>query len=145
MSGLRVVVWWCLFLQKFVMLCFAIHSHLCKTSSNICIIEVWLFYLTQYNFFWFKYGKHTVGAPIPLFKFFRVRVVITYLLSSSWNNFSVIHVVSLLEQIPTMFGETRETETVLGPVIQAGKEALKVKNPKLCYTCLSCFHTVNLC
>ncbi|XP_020618625.1 protein transport protein Sec24C-like [Orbicella faveolata] len=32
---------------------------------------------------------------------------------------------SLLEQIPTMFGETRETETVLGPVIQAGKEALK--------------------
>lgn len=35
---------------------------------------------------------------------------------------------SLLEQIPTMFGETRETETVLGPVIQAGKEALKVNN-----------------
>lgn len=33
---------------------------------------------------------------------------------------------SLLEQIPTMFGETRETETVLGPVIQAGMEALKV-------------------
>lgn len=32
---------------------------------------------------------------------------------------------SLLEQIPTMFGETRETETVLGPVIQAGMEALK--------------------
>ena len=25
-----------------------------------------------------------------------------------------------------MFGETRETETVLGPVIQAGMEALKV-------------------
>lgn len=33
---------------------------------------------------------------------------------------------SLLEQIPSMFGETRETETVLGPVIQAGTEALKV-------------------
>jgi len=32
---------------------------------------------------------------------------------------------SLLEQIPTMFGETRETETILGPVIQAGKEAFK--------------------
>ncbi|XP_074619307.1 protein transport protein Sec24C-like isoform X2 [Acropora palmata] len=32
---------------------------------------------------------------------------------------------SLLEQIPSMFGETRETETVLGPVIQAGTEALK--------------------
>lgn len=39
-----------------------------------------------------------------------------------------IHIDSLLEQIPTMFGETRETETVLGPVIQAGKEALKVNN-----------------
>lgn len=33
---------------------------------------------------------------------------------------------SLVEQIPQMFGETRETETVLGPVIQAGKEAFKV-------------------
>lgn len=38
---------------------------------------------------------------------------------------------SLLEQIPTMFGETRETETVLGPVIQAGMEALKVNNHSL--------------
>ena len=43
---------------------------------------------------------------------------------------------SLLEQIPTMFGETRETETVLGPVIQAGKEALKVRNPQQCYAWL---------
>ena len=34
---------------------------------------------------------------------------------------------SLMEQIPLMFGETRETETVLGPVIQAGKEAFKVR------------------
>merc|ERR1711962_289878 len=32
---------------------------------------------------------------------------------------------SLLEQIPAMFAETRETETILGPVIQAGKEAFK--------------------
>jgi len=47
----------------------------------------------------------------------------------------MIHIVSLLEQIPTMFGETRETETVLGPVIQAGKEALKVGNPQQCYAC----------
>merc|ERR1712226_731603 len=31
---------------------------------------------------------------------------------------------SLLEQIPAMFAETRETETILGPVIQTGKEAL---------------------
>ncbi|KAJ8416117.1 hypothetical protein AAFF_G00381390 [Aldrovandia affinis] len=32
---------------------------------------------------------------------------------------------SLLDQIPEMFAETRETETVYGPVIQAGLEALK--------------------
>ncbi len=35
---------------------------------------------------------------------------------------------SLMEQIPTMFAETRETETILGPVIQAGKEAFKAAN-----------------
>merc|ERR1719323_890145 len=35
---------------------------------------------------------------------------------------------ALMEQIPAMFGETRETETVLGPVIQAGKEAFKAAN-----------------
>merc|ERR550519_776075 len=35
---------------------------------------------------------------------------------------------SLLEQIPRMFAETRETETILGPVIQAGKEAFKAAN-----------------
>lgn len=34
----------------------------------------------------------------------------------------------LMEQIPTMFGETRETETVLAPAIQAGLEALKVSD-----------------
>ena len=38
----------------------------------------------------------------------------------------VLSLYSLMEQIPLMFGETRETETVLGPVIQAGKEAFKV-------------------
>ncbi|XP_031561696.1 protein transport protein Sec24C-like isoform X2 [Actinia tenebrosa] len=32
---------------------------------------------------------------------------------------------SLLEQITTMFADSRDTETVLGPVIQAGVEALK--------------------
>nr|XP_056704232.1 protein transport protein Sec24C [Euleptes europaea] len=32
---------------------------------------------------------------------------------------------SLLDQIPEMFADTRETETVFGPVIQAGMEALK--------------------
>ncbi len=35
-------------------------------------------------------------------------------------------VTSLLDQIPEMFADTRETETVFGPVIQAGLEALKV-------------------
>lgn len=35
---------------------------------------------------------------------------------------------SLLDQIPEMFADTRETETVFGPVIQAGLEALKVFN-----------------
>lgn len=34
---------------------------------------------------------------------------------------------SLMEQIPQMFAETRETDTILGPVIQAGMEALKVR------------------
>merc|ERR1719340_93117 len=32
---------------------------------------------------------------------------------------------SLLQAIPVMFADTRETETILGPVIQAGKEAFK--------------------
>jgi len=32
---------------------------------------------------------------------------------------------SLMEQLPGLFSETRETETILGPVVQAGKEAFK--------------------
>lgn len=32
----------------------------------------------------------------------------------------------LMEQIPQMFAETKQTETVLAPAIQAGLEALKV-------------------
>ena len=35
---------------------------------------------------------------------------------------------SLLEQIPQMFAESRDTEIVLGPVIQAGVDALKVQS-----------------
>lgn len=35
--------------------------------------------------------------------------------------------LSLLDQIPEMFADTRETETVFAPVIQAGMEALKVR------------------
>lgn len=33
---------------------------------------------------------------------------------------------SLMTQIPEMFADTRETETILAPAIQAGLEALKV-------------------
>ena len=43
---------------------------------------------------------------------------------------------ALMEQIPAMFGETRETETVLGPVIQAGKEAFKVRDSTFVLTLL---------
>ena len=39
---------------------------------------------------------------------------------------SEAHIDSLMNQIPTMFGDTRETETILAPAIQAGLEALKV-------------------
>jgi len=35
---------------------------------------------------------------------------------------------SLMEQIPNMVADTKETETILGPVIQAGKEAFKAAN-----------------
>lgn len=51
---------------------------------------------------------------------------------------------SLLDQIPEMFADTRETETVFAPVIQAGLEALKVKTPGagtaacLCVCVFSC-------
>ncbi|XP_060092639.1 protein transport protein Sec24C isoform X3 [Heteronotia binoei] len=45
---------------------------------------------------------------------------------------------SLLDQIPEMFADTRETETVFGPVIQAGLEALKAAE---CAGKLFIFHT----
>ncbi|KAJ0060435.1 hypothetical protein NL108_011530, partial [Boleophthalmus pectinirostris] len=45
---------------------------------------------------------------------------------------------SLLDQIPEMFADTRETETVFGPVIQAGLEALKAAD---CAGKLFIFHT----
>lgn len=47
-------------------------------------------------------------------------------------------IVSLLDQIPEMFADTRETETVFGPVIQAGLEALKAAD---CAGKLFIFHT----
>ncbi|KFP38958.1 Protein transport protein Sec24C, partial [Chlamydotis macqueenii] len=47
-------------------------------------------------------------------------------------------ITSLLDQIPEMFADTRETETVFAPVIQAGLEALKVTE---CAGKLFIFHT----
>ncbi|NWU95685.1 SC24C protein, partial [Upupa epops] len=47
-------------------------------------------------------------------------------------------IASLLDQIPEMFADTRETETVFAPVIQAGLEALKVTE---CAGKLFIFHT----
>uniref|UniRef100_A0A8B9CJ93 SEC24 homolog C, COPII coat complex component n=1 Tax=Anser brachyrhynchus TaxID=132585 RepID=A0A8B9CJ93_9AVES len=47
-------------------------------------------------------------------------------------------IISLLDQIPEMFADTRETETVFGPVIQAGLEALKAAE---CAGKLFIFHT----
>ncbi|CAJ0966903.1 unnamed protein product [Ranitomeya imitator] len=45
---------------------------------------------------------------------------------------------SLLDQIPELFADTRETETVFAPVIQAGLEALKAAD---CAGKLFVFHT----
>lgn len=45
---------------------------------------------------------------------------------------------ALMEQIPKMFGETRETETILLPAIQAGLEALKASE---CTGKLLVFHS----
>jgi len=45
---------------------------------------------------------------------------------------------SLLDQIPEMFADTRETETVFAPVIQAGLEALKVSK---CIVTVNCFQS----
>lgn len=42
------------------------------------------------------------------------------------SSFFALFFASLLDQIPEMFADTRETETVFAPVIQAGLEALKV-------------------
>ncbi|XP_037319530.2 protein transport protein Sec24C isoform X2 [Pungitius pungitius] len=53
-------------------------------------------------------------------------------------NESRLVIESLLDQIPEMFAETRETETVFAPVIQAGLEALKAAD---CSGKLFVFHT----
>ncbi|XP_034948531.1 protein transport protein Sec24D [Chelonus insularis] len=45
---------------------------------------------------------------------------------------------SLMSQIPVMFGDTRETELILAPAIQAGLEALKASN---CAGKLLVFHS----
>ena len=55
-------------------------------------------------------------------------IVFTTIANGSRRLIYFVHVsfCSLLDQIPEMFADTRETETVFGPVIQAGLEALKV-------------------
>ncbi|KAJ7987783.1 hypothetical protein DPEC_G00330090 [Dallia pectoralis] len=53
-------------------------------------------------------------------------------------NDSRVVIESLLDQIPEMFADTRETETVFGPVIQAGLEALKAAD---CAGKLFVFHS----
>uniref|UniRef100_A0A665WT79 SEC24 homolog C, COPII coat complex component n=1 Tax=Echeneis naucrates TaxID=173247 RepID=A0A665WT79_ECHNA len=53
-------------------------------------------------------------------------------------NESRLVIESLLDQIPEMFADTRETETVFAPVIQAGLEALKAAD---CAGKLFVFHT----
>jgi hypothetical protein len=54
-------------------------------------------------------------------------------LKSGWQFWmaAIICLFSLLDQIPEMFADTRETETVFAPVIQAGMEALKVRQKSL--------------
>ena len=47
-------------------------------------------------------------------------------------------IYSLLEQLPEIFAEQRETKVVLGPVIQAGLDALKSAG---CPGKLFIFHT----
>nr|XP_023659096.1 protein transport protein Sec24C-like isoform X3 [Paramormyrops kingsleyae] len=64
---------------------------------------------------------------VPLLDGFLVRVA---------ESRTVIH--SLLDQIPAMFADTQETETVFGPVIQAGLEALKAAD---CAGKLFIFHS----
>lgn len=54
---------------------------------------------------------------------------------------------SLLDQIPDMFAETNESETVFAPVIQAGVEALKV-NKRISTADLftkQCLHLRGIC
>lgn len=45
---------------------------------------------------------------------------------SSWDTHPFLF-RSLLDQIPEMFADTNESETIFAPVIQAGMEALKVR------------------
>ncbi len=41
---------------------------------------------------------------------------------------AVDSIQTLMNQIPEIFGDTKETDAVLGPAIQAGMEALKVSS-----------------
>jgi len=45
-------------------------------------------------------------------------------------NYFFLFICSLLDQIPQTFANTKETETILAPVIQSGIQALKVRFEK---------------
>ena len=49
----------------------------------------------------------------------------------------ITYLFSLLDQIPEMFADTRETETVFAPVVQAGMEALKVRRESWAAACVT--------
>lgn len=48
--------------------------------------------------------------------------------SKVWTNRRFASIYSLLDEIPNMYKDTHITETILGPVIEAGLDALKVRN-----------------
>ena len=93
-----------------------VDGFMCNVEESEAVIDRYFFFvksqLTNYGskFFSREIASTSTGSKItPILKFI-----------------FVLSLYSLMEQIPLMFGETRETETVLGPVIQAGKEAFKV-------------------
>ena len=64
-----------------------------------------------------------------MFKLYSLEYVIALILINPLNYLLSLFfflLFSLLEMLPEMFKDTRETDAVLGPVISAGLEALKV-------------------
>lgn len=63
---------------------------------------------------------------------FTVPIQSTGLAPVGFDQFLISPLFSLLDQIPDMFADTNESETVFAPVIQAGVEAFKVSNSVTC-------------